>query len=147
AVFVSKLTTSGKLVYSTYLGGSTTGSAAADQAGQGIGVDALGDALVAGWTTAADFPVTSGAWHSTSGGGRDGLVAQLGPKGNSLLYATYVGGSGADAATALAVDDHGYAFVAGTTSSGNLPTRYAFQSTLRGTQNAFVTVLDSTGAA
>src|SRR5262249_28258625 len=137
-----------KVVYSTYLGGTTAGSAAAaDQAGQGLAVDLLGDALVAGWTTAVDFPVTSGAWQGTSSGGQDGFVAKLSPKGNSLRFATYLGGAATDSANALAVDDHGNAFVAGATSSSNFPTASAFQGQLQGTQDGFVTVLDASGAA
>jgi len=67
----------------------------------------------------------------------DAFVAKFSPAG-VLLYLTYLGGSGDDAATAVAVDGSGNAYVTGETESLNFPTANALQPTLGGVQNAFV---------
>ena len=79
------------LVYSTYLGGS------GDDRGQGIAVDAAGNAYVTGFTVSTDFPTTLGAFQTTFGGAVDGVdafVTKLNPTGSALVYSTYLGGSG-----------------------------------------------------
>ena len=63
------------------------------------------------------------------------------------VYSTYLGGSGSDAGTGIAVDQDGAAYVTGWTSSGNLPTVNALQTRLKGPLNAFVGKLTSDGSA
>ena len=146
--FVSKLNAAGSaLVYSTYLGATDTG-------GFGIAVDASGNAFVAGFTNSADFPTTAGAFQTTSGGLGDAFVTKLNPAGSGLLYSTYLGGSGGEQATAIAVDTAGNAFITGHTSSANFPTtRGAFQATCGGCDvatnsgDAFITKLNPNGSA
>jgi hypothetical protein len=78
--FVTKLDPSGSaLAYSTFLGGSGTGqtSGVADDSGNGIAVDLLGNAYVAGSTRSADFPTTAGAFDTTFNGVEDAFVAKL----------------------------------------------------------------------
>jgi len=138
-VFVTKLSPSGSsLAYSTYLGGSLM-----DQ-GWGIAVDATGAAYVAGQTTSADFPTLS-AFQSALAGSTNAFVAKLSPSGSSLVYSTYLGGSGADIGYGIAIDSTGAAYVTGQTSSTNFPTHGAYQSSLAGAQDAFVTKLAPTG--
>lgn len=100
--------------YSTYLGG--TGS---DKA-LGLAVDAAGSAYVAGLTGSIDFP-TANAAQPASGGATDAFVARLDASGTGLIYATYLGGSGIDAASAIAIDAAGNAYVAGYTASPDFP--------------------------
>jgi len=144
-VFVTKLDPTGStLLYSTYLGGS------GDDASSGIAVDTLGNVYVTGYTSSTDFPATPGAFQKTYGGGlADAFVAKVNPTGNApLLYSTYLGGSDIDIGYAIAVDAAGNAYVSGHTASSNFPTTSgAFQTTLGGSVNAFVTKLNPTGSA
>jgi hypothetical protein len=136
--FVLKLAAAGNaLVYSTYLGGS--GSDAAS----GIAVDAAGSAYLAGDTTSLNFPAA--AFQKTNRGIPDAFVAKLAPDGSRLVYSTYLGGSGEDHATAIAIDGSGSAFVTGSTYSTNFPLASAHQAALAGGQDAFVTRLSADG--
>ena len=127
------------LVYSTYLNGNN------DDFGVAIAVDAAGNAYVAGQTPSTDFP-TKGAYQATIGGSYDAMVLKLAASGSALVYATYLGGSGGDEASGVAVDGSGNAYVVGDTSSSNYPTTNAYQSSLAGGHDAFVTKLDASGA-
>jgi len=64
-----------------------------------------------------------------------------------LVYSTYLGGSGADAGNAIAVDAAGSAYVTGYTKSTHFPTQSAYQATFQGSQDAFVTKLTPAGDA
>src|SRR5438132_548275 len=65
-----------------------------------------------------------------------------------LVYSTYLGGSGSDASSGIAVDTQGNAYVTGVTRSSDFPTTAgAFQTTFGGLINAFVTKLNPTGTA
>jgi len=140
-VFVTKLSPSGSLVYSTYLGGS----------GQydfsyGIAVDSSGNAYVTGSTWSTDFPTTQNGFQTTYGGGyNDAFVTKLSPEGNSLVYSTYLGGSGMDVGHSIAVDSSGNAYVTGYTDSTNFPTQNAYQGSRSGDYDAFVTKLSPEG--
>ena len=113
--FATKLTTSGSLVYSTYLGGNSE-----DQA-FGIAVDAAGNAHVAGMTTSTNFPTLNPIQATHGGGAGDVFVTKLNAQGSGLLYSTYLGGSEADIARGIALDSAGNAYVAGSTSSVEFP--------------------------
>jgi hypothetical protein len=143
--FVVKLSADGShLVYGTYLGGSGWDEAT------GIAVDENGQAYVAGWTDSTNFPVTAEAFQPVSGYG-DAFVAQLSADGSSLVYATYLGGNGADGATGIAVDGQGQANVVGITNSANFPvTADAFQLVVGGgayDTDAFVAQLSANGSS
>src|SRR5439155_1437094 len=143
--FVTKLNPTGSaLVYSTYLGGSGS-----DQ-GLGIAVDASGNAYVTGGTRSTDFPTTPGVFETTPSSVGDGFVTKLNPTGATLVYSTYLGGSGSDEGRSIAVDASGNAYVTGNTVSSNFPTTAgAFQTKIgsSGFFDAFVTKLNPTGAA
>jgi hypothetical protein len=128
------------LGYSTYLGGASN-----DQ-GLGVAVDALGNAYVTGSTISSDFPISATAAQPTRHGVTDVFVAKLDPTGTTLLYSTYLGGSGDEAGNAIAVDAGGNAYVTGSTNSNNFPVLNAVQGTTRGASEAFVTKLDPTGS-
>jgi uncharacterized protein (TIGR03437 family) len=128
------------LVYSTYLGGSVADDAYT------IAVDSMGSAYAAGVTASADFPTLS-AYQSAYKGGYDVFATKFSPSGNALVYSTYLGGSGDDDPEEIAVDGAFSAYVAGATTSPNFPIQSAYQSTLKGAQNAFVTKLSPAGNA
>jgi hypothetical protein len=129
------------LGYSTYLGGGSN-----DQ-GFGIAIDAAGNAYVTGSTISTDFPLAGAPAQGTRSGDTDVFVARLDPTGTTLLYSTYLGGSGADLGTAIAVDLTGNAYVTGSTTSSNFPVQGAFQGVTRGGSEAFVAKLDPNGSA
>jgi hypothetical protein len=143
--FVTKLGPSGStpLLYSTYLGGSD------DDFGDGVAVDAAGNAYVTGRTFSTDFPTSADAFDTTLGGGSDAFVTKLGPSGSApLLYSTYLGGSGDETGGGVAVDGAGNAYVTGDTGSADFPTSAgAFDTTLGGSGDAFVTKLGPSGSA
>ena len=122
--FVTKLDPTGSaLVYSTYLGGSD----GADS-GNGIAVDADGNAHVTGTTNSTNFPTTPDAFQLTYAGGydvytfRDAFVTKLDPTGSTLVYSTYLGGNSVDSTRGIAVDAGSNIYVTGSTNSGNFPT-------------------------
>jgi hypothetical protein len=141
--FVTKLNPSGSaLVYSSYLGGS------GDDGGQGIAVDASGNAYVTGLTDSTNFPTTAGAFQTATGGDGDAFISKINATGTALVYSTYLGGSADDGGEAIAVDASGNAYVTGLTSSTNFPTVNALQPTYGpGQSDVFVTKLNAAGTA
>jgi Beta-propeller repeat len=142
--FVFKLSsTGGALTYSTYLGGS-----GADLA-LGIAVDSAGNAYVTGSTASADFPGTEASTiQSAYGGSTDAFVTKLNSTGSTLLYSTYLGGTGLDVGGGIAVDSSGAYVVGSTESSTDFPLQAAEQSTFGGgTSDAFVAKLNPGGTA
>jgi Beta-propeller repeat len=145
--FVTKINASGSaLVYSTYLGGT------ANDFCKGIAVDRDGNAYVTGGAQSGDFP-TVNALQSTLGSGAitNGFVSKINASGSAFVYSTYLGGGGIngpdDTGFGIAADASGNAYVTGLTRSANFPTANAFQPTLHGSQNVFVTKIDATGSA
>ena len=142
--FVSKLNRSGSaLVYSTYLGGSST------DYGPGIAVDLAGNAYLTGITGSSDFPTTAGAFQTTFGGGFNAYVSKLSSSGSALVYSPYLAGrNGTDGGGGIALDSAGNAYVTGSTDSSDFPTTAgALQTTYGGGNDAFVSKLNSSGSA
>src|SRR5262249_28121022 len=146
---VTKLSPAGNaLVYSTYLGGY------ADERALGIAVDAAGSAYVTGWTTsmappggAPAFP-TQNPYPSSPGRVPDAFATKLAPDGKSLVFSTFLGGASLDQGNAIAVDALGRAYVTGWTKSSNFATSSgAYQTSLRGSEDVFVTRLSASGSA
>ena len=155
--FVTKLNATGTaLVYSTYLGGALDsfpdGTTAFDS-GNGIAVDAGGNAYVTGSAGSTDFPVTTGAFQQTIGGAQDyigdAFVTKLNPTGTALVYSTYLGGLRADEGAAVAVDAAGNAYVTGQTQSTDFPVKNPVRAANGGDFDAdvFVTKLNVDGTA
>lgn len=143
-IFAFRLSAGGDtLVYSTYLGGS------GEDEPRSLALTGSGQAVIAGWTNSANFPVAN-AFQSASGGGEnDGFVTKLSADGSSLVYSTYLGGSQGDMIEDVAVDSSGNAYVTGNTKSTNFPvTAGAYQSANSGASSgdAFVTKLNPAGS-
>jgi hypothetical protein len=133
--FLTELSPSGSsLVYSTYLGGS-----GADY-GMAMALDGAGDVFLTGSTTSKDFP-TVNPLQLGNDGASDVFVAEVNPTGSALLYSTYLGGSNADYGSAIALDGSGDVYVSGYTYSADFPTQNAYQSSLAGGSDAFITEL------
>ena len=143
--FVAEVNASGSaLVYSTYLGGSDL------DRGNGIAVDATGNAYVTGFTRSSDFPIV-GALQAACASCptyADAFIAKVIAGGGSLVYSTFMGGSADDQGVAIAVDPAGSTYVTGFTYSNNFPaTSGAWQTSLSGLADAFVTKLSPDGSA
>ncbi len=158
--FVTKLGTTGDaLVYSTYLSGIRDEfcDIFCDTSGNGIAVDSHGFAYVTGFTQSDSFPLKNPFQSQLKfpGLSSDAFVTKLSAAGNTLIYSTYLGGSGnvdvtfGDIGNGIAVDAHGSAYVTGSTSSKDFPTKNPFQKQLnaKGGVNAFVTKFDAAGSA
>jgi hypothetical protein len=138
--FVTKVNPSGSAkVYSTYLGG--TGN---DQ-GNAIAVDSTGNAYVTGYTGSTDFPVTANVVQTSYAGNNDAFVTKINAAGSAISYSTFLGGTGADIGTAIAVDEGGNAYVVGYTVSIDFPVASPVQTSNGGGSDAFVTKLNATG--
>lgn len=139
-VFVTKLSNSGTVIsYTTYIGGNGTDTTA------GVAVDSGFEAFVAGTTTSTDFPNVNGLTVSSLSAGKHAFVAELGADGSGPVYSTYLAGSGTETASGLALNAKGKAFVEGVTTSADFPvTLGAFQTTPKGTNQFFLSEIDTT---
>jgi hypothetical protein len=150
-ITINTTTEASALTFSTYLGGS------GDDRAYGLGLDGTGNVYITGATLSTDFPTTSGAYQTTNHGLADAFVAKLSAAGSALLYSTYLGGSGVDQGSALAVTSAGVVYVTGFTQSSDFPTANPVQAILGisagplcGTSacsDAFVTQLNAAGNA
>lgn len=145
--FVSKFDADGVRSYATYLGGS------GGEKGGDIAVDSSGNAYVVGTTNSSNFPTVKPIEELLAGVGNDffsssnAFVSKLSPSGNSLIYSTFLGGSGDDNGHRITVDSANNVYVTGDTTSTNFPTKNAIQSVSGGGKDAFVTSINSSGSA
>ncbi|HEY9405680.1 MAG TPA: Calx-beta domain-containing protein [Pyrinomonadaceae bacterium] len=147
--FLVKLTPTGALNFATYHGGAGQDYATA------VVVDSTGRAHMTGYTASSNFPVTPGAFRTTVSpsspffSSSDAFITRFNATGNSLDYSTYLGGSGDDHGSAIALDAAGAAYVAGRTDSANFPTASPVQAAHSGgvSTDAFVSKLNAAGSA
>lgn len=132
--FVGKLDAAGKVSWATYLG-SPSALTGREWAGP-LAIDARGDLLVGGQAGVADFPVPGG-FDTKLDGTFDAFVAKFASSG-ALLHATFLGGTGQEALTAIAVSGAGDTWIAGNTTSTDFPVPGGFDSSLGGTDDVFV---------
>ena len=144
-VVVTKLNSSGALVFSSFLGGG------GGEAGLGIAIDGdNGNLYLTGFTNSLNFPTVAAAQTSMVGGS-SGFVSKVKSDGSGLAYSTYIGGpltssSGSlDQGNAIAADANGNGYVTGLTNSTGFPVTNATQATLSGTSDAFVAKYNSSG--
>ena len=151
--FFSVLSPDGSTVlYSTLLPGSTVGNFGAEATPWGAsialgpsGAGPLDNAYITG-EAGAGLLTTAGAFQPNSGGGNDAFFADINPNLSGtagLVYGAYLGGSGNDVGTGIAVDASGNAYITGATYSTNFPTTAgAFQRTSGGSEDAFVSKIN-----
>ncbi len=139
--FVTKISPAGSgIVYSTYLGGG------GEDSGHGIAVDSSGNAFVVGITNSADFNTRNALQAAIGGVADDAFITKVNPDGTDLLFSTFLGGSAADQAFAVAVDSTGDAYVTGSTISANFPIKGPLQNVNRGNTDVFVTKIKGNGS-
>jgi len=136
--FVTKLNSSGAILFSTYLGGSGLDE------GNGIAIDSSG-VYISGTTYSSNFP-TRGS-PRPYGGLSDVFVTKLALNGAYLIYSIYLGGSGFDQGSAIAVDSSTQVYVTGFTDSTDFPVVGAIQSAYHGGRDVFVTKLSYSGGS
>ncbi len=128
--FVTKIS-GGKINYSTYLGGNDNSP---ENQGNAIAVDNAGEAYVTGITGSTDFPLFNALQIQPSGG----FITKLNATGNGLIFSTYT-----NAASAIAVDNVGNAYITGQINSTSFPIINAVQTN---PSNMFVTKYNSNGS-
>ena len=130
------------LLFSTYLGGR------GDDAGYAINIDPIGNIFILGGTDSPDFPLRDPLQASFAGGSfpeggaGDVFLTRLDPTGSTMLFSTYLGGTGSDSGGfrgGLKVDRCGDAYMAGFTFSADFPTQSALDPSYGGAGDAFVT--------
>jgi len=141
--FIARLNASGTaLSFSTYLGGSQNDAATS------LVLDDSGTVFVTGYTYSGDFPLAESSFQNFLGGENDAFVAVINNSGESLLYSTFLGGDGPDVGRDLDFDNLGNLYVTGETGSTDFPVAgNAFQTSLEGTQDAFLTGFNNDGSA
>jgi hypothetical protein len=128
------------LLYSSYWGGNRNESITA----VAMGTD--DSMFIAGWTESANM-TTANAYQLNQQGSTDGFVAKLSANGQSLIWATFIGGISADRINGMAVDVANRPVVVGSTASANFPVQGAIQGTYKGGTDGFVARLAASGAA
>src|SRR5262249_45858297 len=129
------------LIFSTYLGGG------GDDYGVRVAVDSTGNVYVVGRTQSTNFP-TQTPYQPANAGNVDVFISKLDPSGSTLLYATYLGGSGEDDGMGIAVDNANNIYVAGVTASSNFPLLNPILPSYRGgIYDGFITKLNAAGSA
>ena len=144
-VFLTKLDPAGStILYSTFFGGT------GNDVGFAIAVDGDGHAYLVGETgglSSADFPIRNAIQPAFGGGGIDAFAAKIDTNGSgdsSLTYSTFFGGVNAELAFGIALDATRNAYLTGKTNSGGLATAGAYQTSVRGSSDAFVAKIEET---
>jgi hypothetical protein len=140
------------LTYSSFLGGQGSDT------GRAVVLDSAGNIYVTGDTLSGQLALTNAFEPAYMSGypnaGGDAFVAKFDPTGTNLLFLTYLGGNGDDAAISIALDSAGNSYVTGVTDSTNFPTLLAISNNIAGKgkfglnyhpYDAFVAKLDATG--
>ena len=144
-VFLVKLDTKSSgisgLMYGTYLGGGY------NDLGAGITLDKNKIVYITGHTESSGFPVTSNGYQPVAQGFYDAFLVKIDTNlsgANSLLYGTFLGGSGNDYGQGVAVDEKENAYITGYTGSRNFPiTENAYKHTLIDYKDAFLVKIDT----
>jgi hypothetical protein len=137
--FVAKFSATGARLWGTYYGGTST------DVGYSVSADASGNVYLGGNTTSTTNMATAGAHQTTLGGSNDAFVAKFSATG-TRLWSTYYGGTGYDYGNSVSADASGNVYLEGyTTSTTNMATAGAHQTTNGGSNDAFVAKFSATG--
>jgi Beta-propeller repeat len=129
-----------QMEYGTYLGGRKSDAATAVSLGPGGNVVYIG-----GYTSSADFPVAGRAPQPRLNGSTNGFLSAIDVQSGKLLYSTYLGGTGNERITGIAVAPDGEIYVAGTTDSKSWPDMTLSRFGELGETDGFVVRIDPTG--
>ena len=140
-IFITKLSSNGSLIYSSYLGAS------GDDTLDSFEIDSSGNLVISGRTTSVGFPVTTNADQPVLGGGADGYFMRLSANCSTILYSTFLGGSNDEGINEITIDTQGNIIVTGSTMSSNFPiTTDAYQSSISSTHSDnFIAIYNSSG--
>jgi len=136
--FIAKFNADGVLQWSSYYGGNGT------ESGFGLATDAAGNVYLTGVTASTSGIATAGSFQPAKAAGNDAYLVKFNSNG-VRQWGTYVGGNNSDNATAISIDSEGHIYITGNTSSTNIGTAGAFQSTTGGGTDAFVASFDADG--
>lgn len=154
-IVVSHLSEDGSIMIgSTYVGGSNADGTNniftnyADTYRGEIIVDNAGNAYIASFSNSTDFPTTPGAYQQNLSDDQDGVILKLNPDMSNLLWATFLGGSGSDAAYGLRLDGNNDLYVTGASSNNDFPTTTGSyqENYLSGDKDAFIAKLENNGS-
>ena len=123
---ISKLSSTGGLLLSTYLGGVDAENP------DGLSTDTSGNVFLTGDTSSANFPTTAAAYQPQKNGGQDAVLVWLSADFSDLLYSTFMGGSGDDSGRSSYLGQDGSLFMTGQTNSTDWPVLNAYQSNYGG---------------
>jgi len=123
---VTKLSPSGALLASTFIGGS------AGENADGVYVDAAGNVFVTGETQSTDFPVTPNTYQSSNRGSSEAVLVRLSADFKNLLYCTYIGGGANDNGRSGYLGADGSLYLTGSADGPGWPVKNALQSTFAG---------------
>ena len=150
-----------QLIGSTFLGGSANdGLNLPKQAGGALVVnygdemrgdvitDESGHVYISSVTSSSDFPIINGFDNAFGGGVTDGLVVKLTPDLSSIVWSSYVGGAGFDAAYSIKFDSDGNLMLAGGTTSNDFPvTPGSYQSVFNGIVDGWIARISADGSS
>jgi hypothetical protein len=163
-IVLTRFTSDGKqLVGSTYLGGTENdglnlphdhipaGRLSANYGDEMRGdviTDDAGNVFISSVTFSNNFPIVGGFDNSFNGGISDGLIAKLTPNLSSIIWSSYIGGSGLDASYSIKFDPDSNLVIAGGTMSTNFPvTAGAYQTTISGDVDGWIARIKKDGSA
>lgn len=140
-IYVAKMSPEGEsLKWGTFIGGSLSDTPS------DMAIGLAGDLVLAGQTSSSDIPVPNGIDQSIANyGEKDMYIARLAGDGNVLLWGTYIGGMGEDAATAVKMDPSDNIVVAGTVSSGDVPLLSGYDNSFHGYCDMYLAKISSSG--
>lgn len=107
-----------------------------------IAVDSQGNSYITGYTSSLNIPTKNAYSKKYGGGAFDAFIAKFSSNG-SLIFSTYLGGSGKDFGSSIAVDSQGNSYITGYTTSINFPNQ---SPTVRANYAVFVAKFNATGS-
>lgn len=151
-LYVARLSDDGTaLIASTYVGGNNTDGLnisgtmlmknLGDQFRGEIILDAQENIIVSSTTRSANFPTQFGS-QSTLAGAQDAVIFKMTPTLSTMIWSTYFGGSGEETGNSVQVSSNGTVYVAGGTTSSNLPISGGFDTSFGGEVDGYVARLN-----
>lgn len=160
-IVVTRLPPTGdRLIGSTFLGGSDNdGLNLPKQSGGPLVVnygdemrgdvitDDAGNVFISSVTGSTDFPIVNGFDHSFNSGTTDGVVVKFAPDLSTIIWSSYIGGTGFDAAYSIKFDSNHNLVLAGGTTSTDFPvTAGSYQTTFNGVVDGWIARVAADGS-